>query len=270
MGILNATLKNSGNIRIGQLVFQVAPFLVAGYTEAQRIDLNPTTSKFTDVGLIDPNSVNPDFSIEKLEIKGGLPGVILKRYIIGRAGKVDMVAREYSPLAVEIATGRATTKTLGTETTVSASPAPTTTGFTVAAIGLIAVDGWVQITYAASGKIVDAQVKSIATNAITLYDALEVAPASGDKVRPITMWRNSIGGTSLTELVGRLVFSDTEGKVAILYLPHITPDANFKPAFGGGEKEATLPMAFDCEGFRETLDGEDAYWLCHQYLIPKA
>ncbi len=249
---------NPGAVRGGLVVdIEIAP-LGTTYDDA--------TGKWERLGTIEPGSYKLDAEREKYVVERGYPKARAFSLIMGQKGNVSFTLDEVTAKAFEIANGgTATEYTTTSATTVSASPSPTTTVFTVAAIGTIAAGKWILHTNASGQKFMR-KVASVATNAITLASPLPAAPASGDAIALVTSTRNVIGGDGIQQFCLRAVVCDQQGDKEVLYFKQAEPDGKLSPNFDP-TKHAQIPMTFDLYGYSATVNGSTKFILGEIYVI---
>lgn len=244
-------------IRLGSVDFEIAPLGTAYDAD----------SAFERLGIIVPGSYSFEPDREHYELKAGVPRTTIKEFVIGQSGSASCELMEITPRSVEIANGgHKTVYTTTDATTVSAAPAPTTSVFTVAAIGTIKVGSW--ITVVVGGETLVRKVKAVNAMAITV-DPLPSAPASGAAVAKITSAQTPGGGTKIVECTARAVFTDIYDDRFIYYFPKVV--SKMKGAdFKDGTSEAILPLEFNLHGVQSTVNGSTDLYLYHTYFLPKA
>lgn len=252
-----------GAIRIGTVDVEVAP-----YSAGSLVAYN-TDASFERIGIIEPGSLKPEAIREFFKLERGLPKSLVKKVVIGQSMNVPLDLSEYTQRAVEIANGgTAMTRTTANATTIKTATTPSTTTLELTTATGYALNKWVAITIASLGRTFDRKIKSISSGVIT-FDALPTTPVVGDAVATISEWQLAGGGSTVMEFTMRLVYVDTYGDKAIVYLPRVSTAGKFAPDFKA-DANAVLPIEFDVHAVQSVFNGITDYWLYHHYLIPAA
>lgn len=245
-------------IRLGVVDFEIAPLGTAYDADAS----------FERLGRIVPGSFSLEAERELYNVEAGVPKSIIKSFVIGQSGTVGVELMELTPRAIDVANGgQKAVYTTTDATTVSAAPVPTTSVFTVAAIGTIKAGSWITVVVGSEALV--RKVKAINGSAITV-DALPAAPESGAAIAKITSAQVPGGGTQIQERTARAVFTDVYDDRFIYYFPKVVSTGGMAPDFKDGASEAVLPLEFNLHGVQATVDGNTDTFLYHSHFVPKA
>lgn len=260
---LSQNFTNQDAVRLGTVDFEVAALGTAAIASGALV-----TAGWERLGTMEPGSFKPSIDIEQFDMERGFPKAPVKQFKIGQKGSIAFNLDEYTARAVEVLNGgNDMVRTTASATTVAATPAPTTTVFTLtSATGYLAGD-WLVHTDA-NGKKWDRKIKSISGAAVTLYDPLPAAPASGDAIAKVTLWQVGGGGSKIAQLTGRMIFVDTYDDTVCVHFPKIQFGGKWAPEFKQ-DANSMLPMEATVIATQQTIGSVTDFLLYQHYIIPK-
>ncbi len=167
---------------------------------------NPLTSKstlptdFRNLGTIDKdNNSEFNFQMDKLQWKAGTPSKTVYEAIINQEISFSSQLSEIDVNSLMLALNTIPTPTYGTgSTTILATPAPTTTTFTLSSSTNFAVDKLIEIDLdpSGSGDKHYRRIKNISGADITLDEPLKEAPSLNDTVKEVSKMEYMLGNST--------------------------------------------------------------------------
>jgi hypothetical protein len=199
---------------------------------------------------------------ELFKFANGTPALVKRSYVTGREATLQATFNEYKARIIQIAIGLSNpiNKVTGS-TTVSASPTPTSTVFTVASASSFAVGDEIIVETVAGDCATSTNtglISAIATNAITLRQALpKGAPTTGDTVKKRTSAKLVIGGGSVpTYPLLFVVDFQLDNKQFVMFFPKVSSQGTFNPAFGNAKENAKIGVTWDLYGVTDSDFGD--------------
>lgn len=251
---------NTQQIKLGAgRVFVGTP--AATFDGTAKFDTSAPASGWSDLGCIS-NDVTLNMTSELFVFRSGVPATRKKILVIGREGTLQVNFEEFNALVAMLAMGIAKpiNKVAATALTVSASPPPTASKFTLSAVtGLVVGDqiGVETVVGDLTSTINTGIIKSISTNEIELYSALpKGAPTTGDSVKEINSQKVSFGGGTITEYPLIFVQDFLGGSQAVHFFALVASQANFNYTSAGGRENQKTQITFELHGGNDTDTGE--------------
>lgn len=189
MGYITPSTVNADRLSMGGGILYLSKTVILSK------DSLPTN--FRNVGLIDKdNNFEMSLSTNIQTWKGGTPSRDVFQFQTGQELSVKTVLSEIDHQALAWVTGEDVTYTVGTpSTTVAATPAPTTSVFTVASGTGFAAKDLIEVDLGTGGTSDKRYVwvKSVSGNIITLGEPLTEAPSAADTVKKVTKTEMFLG-----------------------------------------------------------------------------
>ena len=239
--------------------YGAVPDLAADIPYVLDIAAAVVTDGWYDMGAI--TTATMPVTKEFVKYEAGATKTTRKMFEKGRTAQLTFNYQEMIPYVKAFCSGATVFNTVsGSATTVSASPAPTRTDFTVASAAGLAVGDTIGIA-ATSGGITTSYnicvITAIATNALTV-SGLMAAPATSDNVKKITRteYKDPLG--TITER-SILMFFDysvtaTQDNQYLVWFPKVITNAAYAPDFKDNNDYMAGAVTFEALTTTQTLD----------------
>lgn len=263
-----------GNVELSQIklgagrVFQgLTPTVL--FDGTAKFNTEAPAANWRDLGNVS-NNASLNMVTDMFTLKNGIPSLAKKRFIIGRDGTLEITLNEFGAYVNQVALALAApvNKLDATARTVSASPTPTASVFTLSSVaGLAAGDEIVSETVA--GNLPSSNNRGIIDNIVgsqvTLEQPLFTAPISADTVKKVISTKLWFGGAALPTYPLLYVIDLTEGKQIVYYFPRTSVKGDYNPDTGNGTENMKLKLTFETYSANDTDAGTAI--LCAVYLF---
>lgn len=222
-----------------------------------KFDTITPPANWRDLGVI-MQDVTLNLAATEFAFKTGLPSTRKKTFITGRDGTIQGTFAEFNALINQITMGLlAPINKLGASGpfTVAASPAPTSSTFTLDATTGLAVGDEV-VVEAVAGSLAASNnrgiIKSITGLDIVVENPLYLTPASTWKVREVVSTKLVFGGGDVKTYPLLFVVDLLGGKQVTYFFPSVSSQGNHNPNFGGGTENMRNQIQFEAYGVLDT------------------
>ena len=242
----------------------------AGTAKFDSNNLGSGTTGWEDLAAI-ANDAAIASTATMFNFKNGVPGTFKKGFVTGRDAKLTFTMDEFKSRNIQTVLGlnNPINKLASTLMTIQASPAPTSSVFTMDTVtGLNAGD---EIVVEASSGLLAASsnagiVDNIATLAVTMRQALRDAPSSTWVAKKRISTKLPFGGSQVQTFPMIFVVDFVVDKRQfVVFIPKASSDGTFNPAMGGGTANAKMQGSFDMYGVYDA-DLDDNI-LCSYYIL---
>lgn len=181
----------------------------------------------------------------------GVPGTFKKGFVTGRDAQLSFTMDEFKSRNIQTILGlnNPINKLALGLMTVAASPAPTSSVFTVDTVTSYNAGDEIVVDPVSGGLATSTNsgiISSIATLAITMRQSLRDTPVAGWVAKKRMSTKLPFGGSDVATFPLLFVVDFVVDKRQfVCFMPKVSSDGNFNPALGGGTKQADAKVTFD-------------------------